>query len=333
MARKRWYRWRRWGRKSEQPAGNSSPLKSNNKSSRLRKLATTGGIILVTAGGWYAVETQVMRAGMSFEGVPQYHSAAKKFELDIDKDIDWFEKATNRVFRNDAYMAGYSEKLGNPIWVTYQVLPKPDNQPRLKRPSSFNSDWRSTRCLLYLPCVEHEDYTSSGYDRGHLAPNHVIASRYGKKAQHETFLLTNISPQTPLLNRRAWQRLEEISANYFADKYAPFTVITGPIFDEKPKHLPGFKQIAIPKSFYKIFVREGEKPGDAPKVLAFIMPQEVKGNEDLRDFLVSVREIEQQTGLDFLHKLDDGVEAYVETLIDPQSWSFDYKIANQKSRY
>jgi hypothetical protein len=42
--------------------------------------------------------------------------------------------------------------------------------------------------------------------------------------------------------------------------------------------------------------------------LAFIMPQEVAGDEALGGFLTSVDEVERQTGLDFLADLPDDVE-------------------------
>jgi len=277
-------------------------------------------VVTVLGGVWYAHERLVARPAMAFEGIPIHQ--------------DWKTQLTTRVIRNEAFMVGYSETLGNPLWVKYQVLPKPDSLPRLPRPDRFSQDWRSLRCWLHFPCVNHDDYTGTGYDRGHMAPNHAIATRYGQNAQHETFLMTNITPQLPNLNRRAWQRLEEIAANHFSDSLKqPFWVVTGPIFDDKPRFLPGYKMIAIPKAFYKIFIRQAEDPAEPPKVLAFIMPQELSGNEDLTDFLTSVRDIEQQTGLDFFHKLDDGVETYIETLIDPQSWAFTPSIANQRARY
>jgi endonuclease G len=276
-------------------------------------------VVAVIGSVWYAHETLVARPAMAFEGVP-YHQ-------------DWKMQLTTRVIRNEAFMVGYSEILGNPLWVKYQVLPKPDKTQNLPRPERFTQDWRSFRCWLHFPCVNHDDYTRTGYDRGHMAPNHVIATRYGQAAQHETFLMTNITPQLPNLNRRAWQRLESIAANHFSDNLGHFWVVTGPIFDDKPNFLPGYKMIAIPKAFYKIFIREADVAGEPPKVLAFIMPQELAGNEDLGDFLTSVRDIEQQTGLNFFHKLDDGVEAYIETLIDPQSWQFTPRIANQPARF
>ncbi|WP_248850598.1 DNA/RNA non-specific endonuclease [Thiomicrospira microaerophila] len=304
-----------WQKQAKKTAGAASPFKKNRLKTKLQILT----ILVIFGGGWYSYEVYIARPAMAFEGIPKHQ--------------DWKMELTTRVIRNEAFMVGYSEIFGNPLWVKYQVLPKPDNIQRLPRPDRFVHDWRSLRCWLHFPCVNHDDYTGTGYDRGHMAPNHVIATRYGQNAQHQTFLMTNITPQRPNLNRRAWQRLEEIAANHFSDNLGAFWVVTGPIFDEKPQFLPGYKMIAIPKAFYKIFIREAEDPNEPPKVLAFIMPQNLNGNEDLSDFLVSVRDIEQQTGLDFFHKLDDAVEAYVETLIDPQSWQFNQRIANQRARY
>jgi len=271
--------------------------------------------ILLIGAGWYALETQIARPAMVYMGVPVLEAEGIYLK---------------RILRNDAFMVGYSEWLGNPLWVSYQVLPKPKEQPYLPRPERFREDWRTVRCLTVLACVDHDSYTGSGYDRGHLAPNHVIATRYGARAQEQTFLMTNISPQTPELNRRAWQRLETISANDFAERYAPFWVITGPIFDGPPRHLPGMKRIAIPDAFYKIFVREEE---DGPVALAFIMPQNIDGNADLRDYLVSIREIEQRTGLNFFHQLDPEVEERLETTITPEAWGFNKALATRPSRF
>jgi len=276
-------------------------------------------IALTALSAWYGYETQIARPNMSFAGVPEHQK--------------WYDGITTRILRNEAFMLGYSEIYANPLWVTYQIQPKPEQTTRLERPERFQTDSRSVRCLIQIACVSHDDYTGSQYDRGHLAPNHVIATRYGAVAQHETFLMTNISPQKPDLNRRAWQRLEEIAANTLSNRYSPFWVITGPIFDKNPSFLPGAKRIAIPKAFYKIFIRPAEREGDTPKVLAFILPQEVKGTEDLSEFLTTVEAIQQQTGLDFFHQLDEGVESYIETLIDPDSWGFDSKLARQPARY
>jgi endonuclease G len=55
--------------------------------------------------------------------------------------------------------------------------------------------------------VRHDDYTSSGYDRGHMTPS---ADRTTTTADNEaTFLLTNVVPQAPASNQGPWAQLEE----------------------------------------------------------------------------------------------------------------------------
>jgi DNA/RNA endonuclease G (NUC1) len=52
----------------------------------------------------------------------------------------------------------------------------------------------------------HRDYTNSGYDRGHMAPNADFNDSYENAVL--TFFIANIWPQTPELNRLRWLRTE-----------------------------------------------------------------------------------------------------------------------------
>ncbi|MEA3404379.1 MAG: DNA/RNA non-specific endonuclease, partial [Pseudomonadota bacterium] len=209
---------------------------------------------VVLAGGlWFAYEMMVARPAMSYMGVPKIIA-----EPAIG---NW-----NHILRSDGFMLEYSEKRQNPLWVTYQVTEK--KQSSGKRPSGFKQDWRS------FASVSHQDYTGSGYDRGHMAPNYVIASRYGRSAQLDTFVMTNITPQKPNLNQKSWQRLEEVIANDFSEWHGDFWVVTGPIFGENPKTLKN-SDVQIPKAFYKILIKPSTQEMPA-KALAFIFPQNAK---------------------------------------------------------
>jgi len=46
------------------------------------------------------------------------------------------------------------------------------------------------------------------YDRGHMTPNNAIQQEWGRLAQMETFLMSNISPQLSTLNSGLWRSLE-----------------------------------------------------------------------------------------------------------------------------
>lgn len=266
------------------------------------------GVVLV-ASIWFSYEHYIARPAMSYMGVPKL--------VGQPATGNW-----SHILRNEGFMVEYSEKLKNPLWVIYQVGDKKHKTG--KRPSGFSKDWRS------IANVSHDDYTGSGYDRGHMAPNYVIASRYGRNAQLETFLMTNISPQTPNLNQRSWQRLEELVANDFSDWHGPFWVVTGPIFGANPPTLKS-SNVPIPKAFYKILIKPStvDMP---PKALAFIFPQNAKGNANLMNFVTTINDIQQQTGIDFFHKLDDEMETRLEADMTPEAWRLP-EVANRRARY
>lgn len=282
-------------------------LASPKRFSRILMLA------LALGGGWYAYEATVARPAMAFMGVPKEVGAA-----------DW----RNHVLRNQGYMVGYSEKYLNPLWVTYKVTQQKKSFG--KRPG-FSADWRSPWGATPT------DYTKTGFDRGHHAPNYVIASRHGTAAQHETFLMTNISPQRPNLNQKSWQRLESVAANFFSAKYPEFWVVT--VFDADPSKIETLKgtRIAIPKAFYKIFIRASEPAenmnGQTPyQTLAMILPQNARTNANLTQFVTTVADVEAKTGLDFFWELPDDIENVLETTKNYQAWSLE-DVATQKNRY
>jgi endonuclease G len=268
-------------------------------------------IILGLAGGSYGYEVTIARPGLLYQGTPQ--------ALSLSYDT-WF-----RVLRNHNFILGYSDLRGNPLWVEYALTPVDDTQEPLKRPSHFQTDWRSFNRL------SHASYDKSGYDRGHMAPNYAISHLYGKQGQLDSFLMTNITPQHPKLNQKLWQRLEEVEIKQFTQIFSKIWVITGPIFSGSVERLKSDWKVEIPDAFYKIYATEAT-PDKAPKVLAFLMPQTVNGREPLTQFVTSIDAIEAQTGLDFLTQLDDRIEAPLEAGVDPVPWQLE-AVSRLPSRY
>jgi endonuclease G len=264
------------------------------------------GLGLIIGGGYYFYENKIAQPKMSYMGVPITQN-------------NW--QNLTHTLRNEGYMLGYSERLKNPLWVIYKVT---NNKKKYAKRPHFSADWRS------LSYITTDDYKYSGFNRGHLAPNYIIASRYGKQAQKETFLMTNISPQKPKFNQKIWQRLEEVSANHFSKQFKTFWVVTGPIFTENPKKLKT-TNIAIPKAFYKIFIAPSADKNKI-KSLAFIMPQSARPKDSLIKYVTSIDEVEKQTGIDFFWQLDDKAEQKLEQQQDFQPWKLK-RVANLPSRY
>ena len=146
-----------------------------------------------------------------------------------------------------------------------------------------------------------------------MCPNSAIAARYGRKGQMDTFLMSNICPQRPELNRKVWERLERLEEGY-ANKFGGIWVITGPIFDQHTQILN--RQVEIPDSFFKILIDEDK---GKVRVLPFIVPQKVTGKEILNEFLTSVDEIEKKTGLDFFTPMDKEFQDKLESFVPPKT--------------
>lgn len=272
-----------------------------------RRLAVTALFIVIGSGLWLFQE-QSYRDAYTWEGVPTWD------ELSLT--------SFHRVMRNDGYLLGWSDVRAGALWVSYQ-LAAVDDASIGSRPS-FSADWRT------LWPIGTDSYSGSGYDRGHLAPNYAIAAVHGRQAQVDTFLMSNMSPQTPELNRQLWQRLEEAVMDHFAPRFEQLQVITGPIYAEgfsNAMDRVGF--VEVPVAFYKIIVAPHP---ENPRALAFIMPQKVRGNEPLDDYLVSIDEVEAKTGLNFFPDLTPAVEQALEGQISTNGWALE-GVARKPGRF
>jgi endonuclease G len=271
----------------------------------LLRLFRSGLWLLVLVGvigaGAYYFEKHIARPPMLYQGVPRVEN--------VNHPDTWF-----RILRNQGFILGYSDIRGNPLWVEYALTQTPVNAVSLKRPGRFEPDWRA------LMLITHQSYTKSGYDRGHMAPNHAISLLYGRQGQMDSFLMTNICPQKPKLNQKLWQRLEEMELNNFTRLSSKVWVITGPVFSGSRERLSSDWMVEIPDAFFKAYITEAR--ADKPSIsLGFIVPQSVSGKEALSQFITSIDEIEKQTGLDFFSELDDKTEAQLEASVAPKIWN------------
>lgn len=224
----------------------------------------------------------------------------------------------HKVLVNTAFAVGYSDELRNPIWAVYRLGNEKGSsqQEKYERPDFFRVDTRTQSK------VTHDDYTSSGYDRGHLAPNAAMLNQYGHIAQLETYLMSNIIPQHRDLNRGIWERLEskvreELSQDDTDNKEIhDVFVIAGPLFklgsnEDFAASNKLSSGVVVPKGSYKILAF-GRGYGDTIKAIAFKFPQHPT-SDDMMDYVVTVDEIEDLTGLDFFPELSEQKQRNLES--------------------
>jgi endonuclease G len=239
----------------------------------------------------------------------------------VPRAEDAFVRYTTHVLQNPGFAIGYNEWSREPLWVAFRAHALPEGKA-LRRPEQFTVDART------LMRVSADDYRDSGYDRGHLAPNYLISRLYGPQAQAATFRMSNIAPQTPRLNQLLWQRIEEAEAGIVAPARKQLWVITGPVPGPAARRLES--GVVVPEAFYRIWLDEGMD--GRRHALAFLVPQDVRGNEPLSDYVVTVREVEQRAGLDFFSQLPAEEQNLLENVSITTYWQMD-RYADAPARY
>ena len=161
----------------------------------------------------------------------------------------------------------------------------------------------------------NEDYTRSGYDRGHMAPAGDM--KWSAKAMRESFYLSNICPQKPGLNRGIWKDLEE-QARLWAKENGSLLIVTGPVITDDLKRL-GKNRVGIPKTFYKVIctITNGK-----PEGVGFLFDNKDYGKTPLKLMMIPIDSVEKVTGIDFFPSLPDSIENPMEAYVNDGSWSF-----------
>ena len=161
----------------------------------------------------------------------------------------------------------------------------------------------------------NEDYTRSGYDRGHMAPAGDM--KWSAKAMRESFYLSNICPQKPGLNRGIWKDLEE-QARLWAKENGSLLIVTGPVITDDLKRL-GKNRVGIAKTFYKVIctITNGK-----PEGVGFLFDNKDYGKTPLKSMMIPIDSVEKVTGIDFFPSLPDSIENPMEAYVNDGSWSF-----------
>lgn len=226
----------------------------------------------------------------------------------IENDLSQFLPSykSGEIVKHQAIVLNYLEEYEQANWVIHRLSPKAQFG-NSKRNDNFRPDPE-----VSTSSANPHDFARSGYDRGHLCPAGDF--KYDPVLQDETFFMSNMSPQVPDLNRNIWNDLEGL-ARRWAVKHRGLIVVTGPVLEKGLETIGLQNQIAVPKKFYKILYDEKTQ-----KAIGFVL--ENKGSfELLRNFAVSINEIEKMTGIDFFAKLSDAIQKDIEAQNDFDDWN------------
>lgn len=285
-------------------------------------------IITITAGKEEAKFTLKQLAGNGSNPVPDPEKPsgyASMLEIPALKGGSMNQFITHTTKRNGkdypTYSLEYSYKYKHSYWIAYRF----DNTTggNVGRNEAYKPDPE----LPSQYATKHNDYTNSGYTRGHLCAS--SDRQYSKEANQQTFYMSNISPQSGNgfnQSGSAWNtgedKVQAWGYNISRSTDTLYVVKGGTIGEGMIK---GYikNEIAIPKYFFMAVLF---RSGDNYKAIGFYMPHEnLKDDPDKKDpkkYLMSIDALEQETGIDFFHNLPDNIENTVEATYNVNDWQW-----------
>ena len=213
---------------------------------------------------------------------------------------------SDTLVRYDAFDVHFNSERGIANYAVYELVTDELNGT-IERAGEFMQDAGVKGCPL------PQDYAGSGMDRGHLVP--AADLKWSGTAMRQSFLLTNICPMHKALNEGGWAKLEEKVREWTARDSA-LLVFSGPIVSDSDTTLSGGR-VKVPGAYYKVIMAPCVRP---MRAIAFIYPNGYSGGR-LRQYAVSVDEVEHRTGLNFFPYLPNEEQERLESPVNLDAWT------------
>lgn len=218
----------------------------------------------------------------------------------------------NFLMEKEYFALAYNNSNGMPNWVSWRLVREDlGDAPR----AQFYPDETLPRGFAR---ITPRDYTGGGFDRGHMCPRSDRSATI--EMSESTFVMTNIIPQSPNLNQKAWSQLEMYCSNLVEKQGKTLYIITGPAGRggegrAGPRETIGMQhRVAVPAVCWKIIMVLNAGDGDdlakvdrRTRLIAVIMPNNMSVGKRWAGYRVPVKAVEQLTGYKFFDKVPDSI--------------------------
>lgn len=187
------------------------------------------------------------------------------------------------VLKHKNYTSVFNIWKKYPVMVEWWVTKAKVNCPKpLKRKDNFKPD-----PLLPEHTNLSQDYVNSGYDRGHMMPaaDNLCQTQL---VQDESFYFSNMSAQTPQLNRGDWKSLETFTRDEAKLKDS-IHVWVGNVGEIKK-----IGRVSVPKYCWKVIHIKKEN-----KWIAYLFENNTSSPDGFKNNEVTLKEIMALTGFTF----------------------------------
>lgn len=228
-----------------------------------------------------------------------------------------------------------TKRHANWVAFTFDTTTSADN---VKRTDAWSVDPK-------LPAemqVQESDPKNDGFDKGHLCASEDRV--YLKEANEQTFYYSNMSPQLNDFNGGFWGKLEarvQTWGRSTADGvYDKVYVTKGGTLNKLLKNFKGttvnggtpttdangftIHGLACPEYYFMAVLSQKD---DVFHAIAFLVPHKEgmtrnPSSDELKEYVVSVDKLEEETGIDFFCNLPDVLENEVEAAYNLNDWAW-----------
>lgn len=207
------------------------------------------------------------------------------------------------LIAHTGFIISYNTKAHIPEWVAYELTSE-EASGEVPRSGNFGMDPK-----YHGKQAMREDYSGSGWDKGHMAP--AADMKWSEESMHDSFYLTNICPQNHTLNEKDWHSLEK-KVRDWAKRFGSVYIVCGPIIGENTYGSLGHNKVLIPDAFFKAVLVPYQ---GSYRSMAFVM-QNNEEHHTLKEYSMTVNELEKLIGANLFTALDDSVEESIEDGLD-----------------
>lgn len=247
-----------------------------------------------------------------------------------DATDDKITKECNFLLEKKGYTVSYNNNTLCPNWVAWHL--SKDDLGEATRSDKFVPD-KTLPQNWYAVKKNDYQFPAYGFDRGHVCPSADRTS--SNEVNQETFLMTNMIPQSPDCNRIVWKDLEIYERELvlqgnelyiFAGGYGSGGIGNRGYFEKiiiNPKNDNDENKkytLNVPEFCWKIILVLPEGDDDLnridknTKIICVCMPNQmgIQKTGSWEQFECSVNYIEEITHFDFFELLDDELEEFLE---------------------
>ena len=188
---------------------------------------------------------------------------------------------TNYLAVKKGYVMSYNGAEGRANWVGWTL--HFSDLGSVERSNRFRDDSDLPR---QFKRIDDDDYRESGYDRGHLCNSEDRTS--SEYLNEETFLMSNMIPQTPELNRGPFKFLEAYCRKLVLKKGQKLLIYSGGI-GAKGRLTSG---VPIPQYCWKAIYTPTEE-------IYVLFPNERTLEKNWNKYRVTKDRLEKMTGFQF----------------------------------